>query len=108
MLFRQLFDSDSSTYTYLLADPGSSEALLIDPVLEAVPGYLELMDQLDLRLISAVDTHVHADHITGLGELREATECATVMGEHSRAECVSLKLGEGDRLRVGEISLDVL
>jgi glyoxylase-like metal-dependent hydrolase (beta-lactamase superfamily II) len=108
MLFRQLCDSESSTYTYLLADPGSSEALLIDPVLEAVPKYLELMDQLDLRLIRAVDTHVHADHITGLGELREATECATVMGEHSRAECVSLKLGEGNRLRVGGISLDVL
>jgi glyoxylase-like metal-dependent hydrolase (beta-lactamase superfamily II) len=108
MLFRQLFDSESTTYTYLLADPGSGEALLIDPVLEAVPRYLELMGQLDLRLISAVDTHVHADHITGLGELREATECATVMGEQSRAECVSLKLREGDRLRVGAISLDVL
>lgn len=108
MLCRQFFDSESSTYTYLLADPSSGEALLIDPVLEAVPRYLELMDQLGVRLISAVDTHVHADHITGLGELREATECATVMGEHSRAECVSLKLGAGDRLRVGEIALDVL
>ena len=108
MLFRQIFDSESSTYTYLLADPSSGEALLIDPVLDAVPGYLELIGQLDLKLINAVDTHVHADHITGLGALREATDCATVMGEHSRAECVSLKLREGDRLSVGEVTLDVL
>lgn len=108
MLFRQLFDTESSTYTYLLADPGTGEGLLIDPVVERVPQYTNLVDELGLRLVAAVDTHVHADHVTGLGALREATDCATIMGEHSRAECVSIKLKEGERLRIGGILLDVM
>ena len=108
MLFRQLFDTESSTYTYLLADPKASEGLLIDPVLERVPQYTQLVNELGLRLVVALDTHVHADHVTGLGALREVTDCATVMGDHSRAECVSTKVKESERLRVGGLSLEVL
>ncbi len=79
MIFRQLFDSVSCTYTYLLASREGGEALLIDPVLDKVERYLQLLDELDLKLVKAVDTHVHADHITGLGALRDRTKCITVM-----------------------------
>src|SRR4249919_733520 len=81
MIFRQLFDSVSSTYSYVLASRHGGEALIIDPVLEKVDRYLKLMEELDLRLVKAVDTHLHADHITGLGALRDRTKCITVMGE---------------------------
>ena len=108
MLFRQLFDIESSTYTYLLADAKAREGLLIDPVVERVPQYTGLINELGLRLVVALDTHVHADHVTGLGALRELTDCATVMGEHSRADCVSLKVKEGESLRIGALSLMVL
>ena len=83
MIFRQLFDSVSGTYTYLIASRHGGEALIIDPVLEKVDRYLQLVRELDLRLVKAVDTHLHADHITGLGALRDRTHCITVMGEQS-------------------------
>jgi glyoxylase-like metal-dependent hydrolase (beta-lactamase superfamily II) len=89
MTFRQLFDTESSSSTYLVADPNAGEALLIDPVLDRVPQYAELIGQLGLRLVLAVDTHVHTDYITGLGALRDASECVTAMGEQTQAECVS-------------------
>ena len=75
MIFRQLFDCVSSTYSYLLASRRGGEALIIDPVLEKVDRYLQLVNELDLRLVKAVDTHLHADHITGLGALRDRTHC---------------------------------
>lgn len=103
MIFRQLFDPVSSTYTYLVADRG--EALLIDPVLERVPTYVQLIRELDLKLVVAVDTHVHADHVTGLGALREQTQCATAMGAETRAECVNHHFREGESLRVGGVAL---
>ncbi|MEK9752910.1 MAG: MBL fold metallo-hydrolase [Rhodospirillaceae bacterium] len=84
MIFRQFFDHVSSTYTYLLARRRGGEALLIDPVLEQSERYLKLLRELDLRLVRAVDTHCHADHITALGRLRDATRCVTVMGMHLR------------------------
>ena len=84
MIFRQLFDSVSGTYTYLLASRRGGEALIIDPVLEKVDRYLQLVNELDLKLVKAVDTHMHADHITGLGALRDRTHCITVMGEQSQ------------------------
>jgi glyoxylase-like metal-dependent hydrolase (beta-lactamase superfamily II) len=108
MIFRQLFDHESSTYTYLLASRPGGEALVIDPVVERVPQYLQLLGELDLRLVLAVDTHIHADHVTGLGALRESTACATAMGEHSRAECVSLRLREGEDLKLDGLRLQVL
>ena len=108
MIFRQLFDSASSTYSYLLASRHGGEALVIDPVLEKVDRYLKLMEELELRLVKAVDTHLHADHITGLGALRDRTHCITVMGEQSGVDVVSMRIAEGDRLHVEGLSLDVL
>src|SRR5512144_1631951 len=97
MIFRQLFGAASSTYSYLLASRRGGEALIIDPVLERVDRYLQLMKELDVRLVKAVDTHLHADHITGLGALRDRTRCITVMGEQSKADVVSMRLAEGDK-----------
>ncbi len=108
MIFRQLFDSTSGTYTYLLASRRGGEALIIDPVLERVDRYLQLMRELDLRLVKAVDTHLHADHVTGLGALRDRTHCVTVMGEQSNADVVSMRVGEGDRVAIEGVSLDVM
>ena len=108
MIFRQLFDSVSGTYSYLLASRLGGEALIIDPVLEKVDRYLQLVKELDLKLVKAVDTHLHADHITGLGALRDRTQCITVMGENTKADVVSMRLGEGDKLTVEGVSLDVL
>jgi glyoxylase-like metal-dependent hydrolase (beta-lactamase superfamily II)/rhodanese-related sulfurtransferase len=108
MLFRQLFDSVSGTYTYLLASRRGGEALIIDPVLEKVDRYLQLIRELELKLVKAVDTHLHADHITGLGALRDRTHCITVMGEQTKADVVSMRLSEGEKLNVEGVSLDVL
>jgi sulfur dioxygenase len=108
MIFRQLFDSTSGTYTYILASRQGGEALIIDPVLEKVDRYLQLVRELDLRLVKAVDTHLHADHITGLGALRDRTHCITVMGEHSQADVVSMRVAEGDRIAIEGVRLDVL
>ena len=108
MIFRQLFDSVSGTYTYLLASRRGGEALIIDPVLEKVDRYLQLVAELDLKLVKAVDTHLHADHITGLGALRDRTHCITVMGEMSKVDVVSLRVAEGDKLAIEGVALDVL
>src|SRR5262245_58730005 len=108
MIFRQLFDSVSSTYTYLIASRRGGEALIIDPVLEKVDRYLQLVRELDLRLVKAVDTHLHADHITGLGALRDRTHCITVMGEQSHADVVSMRVSEGDRVQIEGVSLQAL
>src|SRR3954468_22018402 len=108
MSFRQLFDSASGTYSYLLASRRGGEALILDPVLEKVDRYLQLVKELDLRLVKAVDTHLHADHITGLGALRDRTHCITVMGERSQDDVVSMRLCEGDKLTIEGVALDVL
>lgn len=108
MIFRQLFDSESSTYTYLLASRPGGEALIIDPVLERCERYLKLLDELDLRLVKAVDTHCHADHITGLGKLRDATRCITVMGQMTQVDVVSMRVDDGDTIDIENISLRVL
>ncbi|MCC2639015.1 MAG: metallo-beta-lactamase family protein [Moraxellaceae bacterium] len=108
MLFRQLFDQESSTYTYLLADTATGDAVIIDPVREQVPAYLQLLRDLELTLVAALDTHVHADHITGLGKLREATGCLTWMGEQSAAPCVSARFSEGSEIAFGGYRLRTL
>jgi len=108
MIFRQLFDQTSGTYTYLLASRHGGEALIIDPVLEKVDRYIQLVDELELKLVKAVDTHLHADHITGLGALRDRTHCVTVMGETSKVDVVSMRLAEGDKLTIEGLALDVL
>jgi glyoxylase-like metal-dependent hydrolase (beta-lactamase superfamily II)/rhodanese-related sulfurtransferase len=108
MIFRQLFDAVSGTYTYLLASRRGGEALIIDPVLEKVDRYIQLVSELELKLVKAVDTHLHADHITGLGALRDRTQCVTVMGERSKVDVVSMRLAEGDKLTIEGMALDVL
>jgi glyoxylase-like metal-dependent hydrolase (beta-lactamase superfamily II)/rhodanese-related sulfurtransferase len=108
MIFRQLYDQTSGTYTYLIASRRGGEALIVDPVLEKVDRYLQLMRELDLRLVKAVDTHLHADHITGLGALRDRTHCVTVMGEQSQVDVVSMRIADGDKLTIEGISLDVI
>jgi len=108
MIFRQLFDTQSSTYTYLIADEDTGEAALIDPVIDKTDDYLILLTQLGLKLIAAVDTHTHADHITALGLLREHTGCQTMMGKQSVAECVSSKFSAGDCIAIGKLHLEAL
>ncbi len=108
MIFRQFFDADSSTYTYLLASGLGREALIIDPVKEQASQYLAAIHDLDLKLVKAIDTHTHADHITALGDLRNATGCVTVMGEFTKAECVSMQVRDGELLDVDGIRLQAL
>ncbi|HMM45941.1 MAG TPA: MBL fold metallo-hydrolase [Candidatus Macondimonas sp.] len=108
MLFRQLYDLDTGTYTYLLADRPGGEAVIIDPVLEQMNAYLQLLRELDIRLIKAIDTHTHADHVTAMGKLREVTGCVTLMGEQTKAECVSLRVRDGETIHVGALTLRAL
>jgi glyoxylase-like metal-dependent hydrolase (beta-lactamase superfamily II)/rhodanese-related sulfurtransferase len=108
MIFRQLFDSVSGTYSYLLASRAGGEALILDPVLEKVDRYCQLLRELDLRLVKAVDTHLHADHVTGLGELRDRTHCVTIMGEQSKADVVAMRVTDGDKVMIEGLSLDVM
>jgi glyoxylase-like metal-dependent hydrolase (beta-lactamase superfamily II)/rhodanese-related sulfurtransferase len=108
MIFRQLFDSVSGTYSYLLASRAGGEALILDPVLEKVDRYCQLLRELDLKLVKAVDTHLHADHITGLGELRDRTQCVTIMGEQSKADVVAMRVTDGDKVMIEGLGLDVM
>ena len=105
MIFQQLFDPVSSTLTYVLASRVGGEALIIDPVYEQVDVYLSLLQRLRLKLGKAIDTHVHADHITGLGALRDMTKCVTVMGEKSGADMISMRLRDGDEIAVDGLRL---
>jgi sulfur dioxygenase len=108
MIFRQFFDSTSCTYTYLLASRHGGEALIIDPVLERVDRYLQLVRELDLNLVKVVDTHLHADHVTGSAALRDRTHCITVMGEQTHADVISMRVAEGERVNIEGLSLDAL
>ncbi len=108
MLFRQLFDKTSSTYTYLLASRSGGEALLIDPVLEQTGRYLKLLEELDLRLVKVIDTHIHADHVSAMGKLRDATRCVTVMGEQSPADVVSMRVSDNEKLTIEGLTLKAL
>ena len=108
MIFRQLFDSASSTYTYLLASRVGGEALLLDPVLEKTDRYLKLLEELDLKLVKVVDTHVHADHVTAMGALRDKTSCVTVMGEQSPVDVVSMRVSDGERVTIEGLSMTAM
>jgi glyoxylase-like metal-dependent hydrolase (beta-lactamase superfamily II)/rhodanese-related sulfurtransferase len=108
MIFRQLFDAASCTYSYLLAGRRGGEALIIDPVFDKVDHYIRLMRELNVRLLKAVDTHTHADHISGLGALRDRTQCVTVMGERSDADVVSMRVADGDRIDIDGVDLEVI
>ena len=108
MIFRQLYHSGSGTYTYLLGGRAGGEALIIDPVLEQVERYLTLLDELDLTLAKVVDTHVHADHISGMAALRDRTRCVTVMGREAPVDVVSMRIGDGDPVEIEGVSLRAL
>lgn len=108
MIFRQLFHRESSTYTYLLARRPGGEAALIDPVREDTDTYIQLLDELGVKLLFALDTHVHADHVTALGELGDRTGCATLMGERSGAACVSRRVEDGEIIDVDGLALEAI
>ncbi|MEM6608070.1 MAG: MBL fold metallo-hydrolase [Pseudomonadota bacterium] len=108
MIFRQLFDHMSSTYTYLIASRKGGEALMIDPVLDQTGRYLKLLEELDLKLVKVIDTHIHADHVSAMGALRDATRCVTVMGAESPADVVSMRVSDNERLTIEGIALTAL
>lgn len=108
MLLRQLFDRESYTYTYLIADERSRKATLIDPVIEQLEMYMRLLDELGLELVLALDTHVHADHITALGRLRELTKCKAMVGLEGEVECATEHLIDGKQLEVGALTINVI
>ena len=108
MIFNQLFDDISSTYTYIIASDKGREALIIDPVLEKTDEYLNILKKLDLKLVKVIDTHIHADHITGLNELGKRTNCTKIMGEQSKSEVVDLKVKEDDKIEIDKIELTTI
>lgn len=108
MIFRQLFDRESCTFTYLLGDPATGEAALVDPVREHVGRDLTLVEQLGLHLAAVLETHVHADHVTGAGELRRRAGARCYVPRLGGAPCADVPLGDGDVVRVGSIALRVL
>jgi len=105
MIFKQVFDTKTSTYTYLIASAKGREAVIIDPVLENVDSYINLLKELDLRLVKVIDTHIHADHVTGATKLKEATSCTTIMGEHTPADTVEIKVKDNDRIYIDDLSI---
>lgn len=105
MIFRQFFDITSSTYTYLIASNKGREAVLIDPVFEKVDQYINILKQLDLKLVKVIDTHIHADHKTGLYDLEKKTGCSSVMGKETPADVVSIKVSDGDQIQIDDINL---
>ena len=108
MIFEQLFDTKSSTYTYILSSGKGREALIIDPVLEHTDQYINLLNKLELKLVKVIDTHIHADHITGLNELSERTNCTKIMGENSKFEVVDLRVKEDENVNIDNINLKVM
>ena len=108
MIFEQLFDTKSSTYTYILSSGKGREALIIDPVLEHTDQYINFLNKLELKLVKVIDTHIHADHITGLNELSERTSCTKIMGENSKSEVVDLRVKEDENVKIDNINLKVM
>ena len=108
MLFHQLFDKNSSTYTYLIASAKGREALIIDPVLENIEQYIKLLNQLDLKLVKVIDTHIHADHITAASKLKNATNCTTIMGEHTPSDTVEIKVKDDEIIYVDKLKIKVI
>lgn len=108
MLFRQLFDSTSSTYTYLIGDTSTQTALLVDPVLEQIERDLKLLQELELTLRYCLETHIHADHITGTAELRTATGCLGVVPKGAEADCADLQIANGETLQFGSVMITAI
>ena len=108
MIFEQLFDTKSSTYTYIIASGKGREALIIDPVIEHTDSYIQVLNNLELKLVKVIDTHIHADHITGLNELSKRTSCTKIMGDNSKSEVVDLRVKENEKINLDGIELKVL
>jgi len=108
MIFRQVFDQKSSTYTYLIASSKGREALLIDPVLENVEDYIKLLIELDLKLVKVIDTHIHADHVTGASKLKEKTKCITIMGEHTPTDAMEIKVKDDEVIKLDQLKIKAL
>ena len=105
MIFKQLFDSQSSTYTYLISSGQGREALIIDPVIENVAVYINVLKELDLKLVKVIDTHIHADHVTGASKLKDITKCSTIMGDHTPAESVEIKVKDDEYINLDNIKI---
>ena len=108
MIFRQVFDNKSSTYTYLIASAKGREALIIDPVIENVDIYISLLNELDLKLVKVIDTHIHADHVTGASDLKIKTSCTTVMGENTPADSVDIKLRDEETIKIDQLKIKAI
>ena len=105
MIFKQVFDTKTSTYTYLIASAKGREAVIIDPVLENVENYISLLKDLDLKLVKVIDTHIHADHVTGASKLKQSTNCTTIMGEHTPADMVEIKVKDNEVINVDGLKI---
>ena len=108
MIFKQLFDTKSSTYTYLISSGKGREALIIDPVLENVNDYIKLLKELELKLVKVIDTHIHADHVTGASKLKNITKCSTIMGENTPAESVEIKVKDDEYIDLEDIKIKAI
>ena len=108
MIFKQVFDRKSSTYTYIIASAEGREALIIDPVLENVEDYIKILNQLNLKLVKVIDTHIHADHVTGAGKLRDKTKCVTIMGEHTPTDAVEVKVKDDEIIKLDKLNFRAL
>ena len=108
MIFKQVFDKKTSTYTYLIASAKGREAVIIDPVLENVSEYIQLLRDLDLKLVKVIDTHIHADHVTGASKLKQATNCTTLMGEHTPADAVEIKVKDNELIHIDSLKIKSL
>ena len=105
MIFKQEFDTKTSTYTYIIASAKGREAVIIDPVLENVEDYISILKELDLKLVKVIDTHIHADHITGASKLKQATNCTTIMGEHTLADTVEIKIKDNETIDIDNLKI---
>ena len=108
MIFKQAFDKKTSTFTYIIASAKGREAVIIDPVIENVDNYIKLLEELDLKLVKVIDTHIHADHVTGASKLKQVTNCATVMGEHTLAETVEIKVKDNEIIDIDNLKIKSL
>ena len=108
MIFKQLFDTKSSTYTYIIASAKGREAMIIDPVIENVGEYIKLLKELDLKLVKVIDTHIHADHVTGASKLKDITNCSTIMGDHTPAETVEIKVKDEEYISLDKLKIKAM
>ena len=108
MIFKQLFDTKSSTYTYIVSSGKGREALIIDPVIENTDEYIKVLNGLELKLVKVIDTHIHADHVSGLNELNKRTNCTRIMGEKSKSEVIDLKIKDNEKIEIENIKLEAM